>query len=182
MATTQFVAFLRAVNVGGRVVKMAELKRIFEGLGFLDVSTFIASGNVVFGAPANDHKSLESRIETALAHALGYPVATMVRRAGEVAAVAAAEPFQAAVRRKASLYVGFLQSRPTPRAVAQTLSLQTEVDRLKLGGREIYWLAFNNMARATVSSAAIEKSLKVAVTFRNMNTVQRLAAKLADRG
>ena len=65
MGATQYVAFLRAVNVGGRVVKMTELKKIFEGAGLEDVSTFIASGNVIF-ASAKPPQKLEPQIQAAL--------------------------------------------------------------------------------------------------------------------
>jgi uncharacterized protein (DUF1697 family) len=71
----RYVAFLRAINLGGHVVKMDELKRQFEALEFSNVSTFIASGNVIFesdGAPAE----LEPRIEQHLHHRLGHGVGT----------------------------------------------------------------------------------------------------------
>ena len=84
MGATQYVAFLRAVNVGGRVVKMTELKKIFEGAGLEDVSTFIASGNVIF-ASAKPPQKLEPQIQAALQKALGYSVVTMIRSSAEVA-------------------------------------------------------------------------------------------------
>ena len=71
---TQYFAFLRAINVGGRVVKMDRLRQIFESLGFSGVETFIASGNVVFETSSNNVKTLERKIENALREALGYEV------------------------------------------------------------------------------------------------------------
>ena len=68
MAATQYVAFLRAVNVGGRIVKMAELKKIFEAAGLAEVATFIASGNVIFRSP-KVASGLEGQIERALQNA-----------------------------------------------------------------------------------------------------------------
>ncbi len=88
----RFVAFLRALNVGGHgVVKMEALKRHFEKLGFTDVETFIASGNVVFSSKGV--KGLDERIAAALERELGYPVATFVRTVAELADAAAHEPF-----------------------------------------------------------------------------------------
>lgn len=67
---TRYVALLRAINVGGRTVKMDALRAVFGDLGFGNVETFIASGNVLFEAPGKP-AVLESQIETALNQALG---------------------------------------------------------------------------------------------------------------
>lgn len=176
MAKTQFVAFLRAINVGGRIVKMAELRKVFESLRLDDVSTLIASGNVIFtasGAPA----ALEKEIEAGLQRALKYPVTSMVRTLSEIAAVVAHRPFSAAASDGASLYVGFMKTATTPTAVKKTLAMQTEVDELRVHGREVYWLARQNISEATITMAGVEKALQTPVTFRNINTVRRLAAK-----
>jgi uncharacterized protein (DUF1697 family) len=76
------VAFLRAINVGGHTVKMADLRRSFEALGFGGVATHIASGNVIFETDAGDPAALEDRIEKALQTDLGYRVDTFVRGVG----------------------------------------------------------------------------------------------------
>ncbi|HLE57521.1 MAG TPA: DUF1697 domain-containing protein, partial [Rhodothermia bacterium] len=67
----RFIAFLRAINVGGHTVTMADLRTHFESLGFDRVETFIASGNVIFDAPSSDTKSLAVRIENRLRENLG---------------------------------------------------------------------------------------------------------------
>src|SRR5687768_10821566 len=90
--TRRYIAFLRAINVGGLVVKMAALKKIFEDLKLAEVETFIASGNVIFGS-LMDAAKLETVIETGLEKALGYPVVTFLRTTEEVAAVAERDPF-----------------------------------------------------------------------------------------
>jgi uncharacterized protein (DUF1697 family) len=176
MDTTQYVAFLRAVNVGGRVVKMVELKKIFEQLRLSDVSTFIASGNVIFRSDDATAR-LHDRIEQGLQRTLGYAVTTMLRDEGEVKTVAAYEAFPAEVRGTGTLYVGFMRRKASPAAVKKAVALQTEIDALQVHGREVYWLARNNIAEATITGAAIEKALQTPVTFRNINTVRRLAAK-----
>lgn len=176
MGTTQYVAFLRAINVGGRVVKMAELKRIFEQVGLDDVNTFIASGNVIFTSSASADR-LCRQLEAGLQKALSYPVATMLRSTNEVAQAAAYEAFPATAIASASLYVGFLREKAAAAATKKALTLQTDIDELHVHGREVYWLARKNIAEATITGAAIEKALQTPVTFRNINTVRRLAAK-----
>lgn len=62
----RYVAFLRAINVGGRTVKMDRLREIFESLGLGDVETFIASGNVIFRSRSTKPQALEKKIERSL--------------------------------------------------------------------------------------------------------------------
>lgn len=177
MAATQYVAFLRAVNVGGRIVKMTELKKIFETTGMADVSTFIASGNVIFRANARSRERLQQQLERALQQSLGYTVTTMVRATGEVAAAAAAVPYTPDLLAQGALYVGFMRKAPEATAVAKTEALSTPVDTLIVRGTDLYWLARKNISESTITGAAIEKALRTPVTLRNINTVRRLAAR-----
>ena len=113
----RYVAFLRAINVGGHVVKMNVLREQFEALGFADVETFIASGNVLFSSRAKTVAALERKIEGRLKAALGYEVATFVRTCDEVSAMAAYAPFPPAmVRTAVSVWVGFLAAPMPPAA------------------------------------------------------------------
>jgi uncharacterized protein (DUF1697 family) len=179
---TQYIAFLRAINVGGRVVKMTELKKIFEAARLSDVETFIASGNVIFTCGVKDMATLGTKVESALQKALGYPVATMLRTTGEVVAAAEYQAFTPKELGAASLYVGFLKGPAAADAIKKTLAMRTDIDDLHVHGREVYWLARKNIQEATITGAAIEKTLATPVTFRNINTVRRLAAKYAAGG
>ncbi len=76
----RYVAFLRAINVGGHTVKMDYLRQVFESFGLSGVETFIASGNVVFEAPTADARALDEQIGQGLREALGYDVATFCGR------------------------------------------------------------------------------------------------------
>src|SRR5262249_10137534 len=75
----RYVALLRAINVGGHVVKMTHLRDLFQQMGFAKVETFIASGNVFFDSESADPDALEKQIESALEQALGYSVGTFIR-------------------------------------------------------------------------------------------------------
>src|SRR5207248_3028901 len=112
-------AFLRAINVGGRVVKMDKLRALFETAGFTNVETFIASGNVVFDlSSAKKTQALERSIEAMLRDALGYDVAALVRTGAELKAVAEHEPFTPAQLKKAfTVNVAFLRQAPDPKAM-----------------------------------------------------------------
>ena len=105
----RFMAFLRAINVGGHTVTMAELRRLFEALGFKSVETFIASGNVIFESRSTDVGAMEQRIEDHLLKSLGYEVKTFIRTEAEVAAIVRYKPFtESQVRDAGAFCVGFL--------------------------------------------------------------------------
>jgi uncharacterized protein (DUF1697 family) len=174
----RLVAFLRAINVGGHVVKMDALRGHFEALGFTDVQTFIASGNVVFSSRTKNLTTLERTIEKRLHASLGYEVKTFVRSCAEVAAIAGYTPFAArAVKHARSLNVGFLAAPLDAAATKALLALKTDVDDFHVNGREVYWLCKVGQGDSTMSNLRFEKTMKVGVTFRGMNTVVRLAGK-----
>jgi uncharacterized protein (DUF1697 family) len=173
-----YVAFLRAINVGGHIVKMETLKKSFVRLGFKDVETFIASGNVLFTSPVRNTAKLSKQIEARLRSDLGYDVATFLRTTDEVVAVAKHKPFPAEALDGAMLYVGFLTDPLSSSACAALDKLATEIDSFHVNRREWYWLCNKKMSESKISNATIEKTLKVRSTLRGINTIVRLAGRL----
>jgi uncharacterized protein (DUF1697 family) len=175
----RLIAFLRAINVGGHNVKMAYLRQLLEALGFSNVETFIASGNVIFETPAEDTQLLEKKIESHLRQSLGYEVATFIRSAAELGAIAAYQPFPTAELEAEghSLYIAFLPAPPGDEARQKLTAYRTPVDDFYLHGREIYWLARRKIGESTFSGALLEKTVGMPATVRNITTVKRLAAK-----
>ncbi len=171
-------AFLRAINVGGHTVTMAKLSELFGQLGFTDVSTFIASGNVIFTAPAKNTAALEKKIEAHLEKALGYEVKTFVRTGPELAALAAHNAFPASrVGTAGAFCIGFLSEPLSPAARKALDGLANDNDAFHLNGREIYWLCKTRQAESEFSNNVFEKATKARVTFRGANTVTKLLAK-----
>lgn len=180
-AMTRYIAFLRAINVGGHNVKMEELRKDFEALGFSNVETFIASGNVIFDAPDKSDRALERRIEEQLKEALGYAVATFIRSVEEVKEIADYEPFPVAehAKEREVLYIAFVPEPLTEAAQQRLLALRTQVDDFQAHGREIYWLCRVRSSDSTISGALLEKTIGMPATMRNSTTVRKLAAKYA---
>jgi uncharacterized protein (DUF1697 family) len=174
----RYVAFLRAINVGGHTVRMNELREHFEDLGFEDVATFIASGNVIFEA-AGGGRRLETRIEHHLEERLGYEVATFVRSIDELEAIPANVPFAPGEIQGDGhrLYVGFLREPPASAATDAVRALASDVDALDVVGRELYWLSRVSMRDSPVTGVRLEKVIGGPATLRNINTVNRLIAK-----
>lgn len=176
----KLIAFLRAINVGGHTVKMDELRRIFESLGFSAVESFIASGNVIFETALEPDRVLEQRIEDGLKEALGYSVATFIRTPAELAEIVQFHPFpQPVLDAAAALNVALLSTNPTPEAVHKLMALRTEIDDFRVQGREFYWLCRVKQSESTLSGALFEKAVGMPVTMRGINTLRRLTAKLA---
>lgn len=180
---TRYIAFLRAINITGRFVKMDRLRGLFEELGFSNVQTFIASGNVIFASPATDTQLLERQIESHLRVALGFEVATFVRTVSEVAAIAAYKPFAASEldAEGNSLYIAFLPAPPGDDAHQKLMSFRSEIDDFHVHDREVYWLCRKQISDSPFSGAVLEKTVGMPATLRNSTTVRRLAAKYAVR-
>lgn len=176
----KLIAFLRAINVGGHNVAMAELRGLFERLSFKEVETFIASGNVIFTSRSGDTGALRTKIEGELLQALGYEVKTFLRSIPEVAAIAQYQPFpETQLRSAAAFNVGFLADPLGPEAEKSVMALTTAIDGFRVRGREVYWLCKTKQSDSKFSNAHFEKMLNVRATWRSMNTVRRLAEKYA---
>ena len=175
----RYVAFLRAINVGGHVVRMEQLRRLFTALGFSEVETFIASGNVIFVSASTDVRALERKIEAHLEQSLGYVVATFVRSLEELSAIARYQPFgsEASGGEKLTTYIIFLAEPLKAVARKQVLAFSRDGDELAVKGREIYWRRRGNMLDSPFTGAQLERTSAEAATMRNRNTVVRLAAK-----
>jgi uncharacterized protein (DUF1697 family) len=174
---TRYVALLRAINVGGRVIKMDQLRKIFGVLGVSNVATFIASGNVLFES-GKSPEHLEATIEKTLRGELGYEVTTMVRTLEEVGAVVSHATKQGiAPVAGVMLYIGFLKSAPGAIAARAVAALSNDVDTLTVHRRELYWQCRKGFSESTVTGARLEKLLGVPATVRNFTTVQKLAAR-----
>jgi len=172
------VAFLRAINVGGRVVKMERLKQLFEDAGLTNVETFIASGNVIFDAGSKKPAALERSIEKALNAALGYEVATFVRTCAELRDIAAHKPFPAAaIDRAAAFNVACLGAPPDAVAKKALMALQTTLDDFHVNGREVYWLSRAKQSDSRISNAVFERALGCRATTRSITTIRKMAEK-----
>ena len=178
-ATRRYVVFLGAINVANRRVTMPELRRIFEAAGYADVETFIASGNVILSAAANDDRALEDAIAAHLEESLGFTVFATVRTIAELLAVQAFDGFPPLDddAGTATVYVSFARD-PWPASTADALqALETPTDSLMVSGREFYWRSLKTLSTSPIKPHQLAKALGTPNTNRNMNTVQRIVAK-----
>jgi uncharacterized protein (DUF1697 family) len=175
----RYVAFLRGMNLGGRRIKNDELRRHFEAMGFEEVATFRASGNVIFSSSGREGEGrLAQRVETELDERLGYDVPVFLRSIEEVAVIAARQPFdpERVAKSKGKLQVSLLMEKPTPPAKRKALALATDEDLLALEGRELYWLPSGGLLESDLDLKAIE-TLLGQDTRRTMGTIEQIAAR-----
>ena len=173
----RYIALLRAINVGGHVVKMEELRRIFESLSLDNVQTFIASGNVIFESGRAREAALEKALEERLQQTLGYPVLTFLRTPAEMIAAAGHAPFGDTIEDGASVYVAFLKAAPDRSSRQKVQALGGDLDAFDVHAREVYWLRRKYKERAGEPPPPFDRALGVPVTTRNITTVRKIAAK-----
>ncbi len=175
---SKYIAFLRAINVTNRFVKMEDLRALFDQMAFNDVETYIQSGNVVFSTTETDEQILEAKIEKHLENALGFAVPTMIRNQENMITIANSDPFpQMAEMEKATSYVSFLKEEPAPELREKLEALSDGMDMFLIQQRELYWLYDRTKGQSKMTNGKVEKILKVAATRRNMNTVQKITKK-----
>jgi uncharacterized protein (DUF1697 family) len=175
---TTYVAFLRAVNVGGtNKVPMAHLRDALTSAGLGGVTTVLQSGNVVFRSRAAAGAAA-TLVAGTIEQAFGLQIGVVIRSAAQLAAVAATNPFldPEPDRDAKTLHVAFLSKRPTATAVAKLDPDRSPPDAFAVVGREVYLSYPDGSGRSRLTLDYLEKALGVTGTARNWRTVQRLAA------
>ncbi len=171
----KYVAFLRAINVGGNtIIKMADLKQIFESLGLENVQTYIQSGNVIFESDEEDSTSLEKQIERQIETATGHKTQLFVRTFREIQSIASKSPFTAEANE--TVHITFLHARPDGKPQQAILSYKSDADDFAVKGREVYNLR-HDRDKSIFSNNFVEKILKMSGTTRNMTVIKKIAEK-----
>ena len=173
---TTFVAFLRAVNVGGRnKLSMPVLRSSLEAVGFDDVATYIQSGNVVFKSAERKPDVVAAQIEAAIAADLGTAIEVVIRSGKELAAVIGANPFVGRVPEVTKLHVLFLDRKPDGAALKTLGQERFAPDEFAAGAREVYLHCPDGVGRSKLVVAIGPKLAPAIATMRNWNTVTKLA-------
>lgn len=168
---TRFVALLRGVNVGGVTMRMAELAEVVRGLGYDDVVTVLASGNVLF-TTTDAAATATERLQTALRERFGYEAWVHVLTRDAIAGIAAAYPFPRQDDRHA--YVVFVLT-PQVRAELLAVELDPAVERVSEGDGVLYWTVPKGSTLGTAMGKAQGSGRhKPWLTTRNLATLERL--------
>ena len=172
----RYIAFLRAINVGGHNVRMIELCNLFTHAGYSNVASFIASGNIIFDSNEPNTNELETQIQNMLQVSLGYNVATFIRTPIELEYITNYKPFaEPIIAESNALNIAFLHIILDESARIKLESLKTDIDDFHIHQREIYWSCKKKQSESTISNAVFEKTLRMQSALRGLNTIRKLA-------
>jgi uncharacterized protein (DUF1697 family) len=177
-----YISMLRGINVGGaRQVRIEELKRSYEALGFENVRTYIQSGNLVFRSRTGNAGELREIISRRIHDTLGFDVTVIIRTKEEMGKLFSRNPFlKSKPGETDKLHVTFLADLPRPEAVAAISIARSGSDKYEIVGREIFLYCPDGYGRTKLTNNAFESKLGVRATTRNWATVNRLLEMARD--
>ena len=174
----KYIAILRGINVGGRrKILMADLRQLFSDLGFLDVSTYIQSGNVFFHTQeAKNNIELADSITKAIAEKYGFDVPVIIRNLEEIEEIISTHPFATETEEDvARLAVTFLKTIPKTAHLSKIETYDYSPDRFKIIGNNVMLFCAGKYHETKLSNKFFETKLKPPATTRNWKTVLKLA-------
>lgn len=172
-----FVSLFRAINVGGNSkVSMAALKEIHEEMGLKNVTSYLQTGNVVFGSEEeSDSDKLAGQIKKEFEKKFGFTTEVMVRAAAELKEISNKNPFLDQPEKETKwVVVLFLSGSPDDKAVEALKNAYAGPEEMVVKGKELYAYYTNGIGNSKLTNVFIEKKLKVLGTGRNWNTVSKL--------
>jgi len=172
----KYITFLRGINVSGqKLIKMEELRKVFEDMGFKNVRSYIQSGNVIFESAKANPESLRNKIEKLLCKIYGYEVTAVIRTIPEIEKVVKGYPFSKVKGKKeCKIYVSFLTGKPDKNAVKELTTLNNNDEIFHAIGNNVYCLNRKGYVDSLLGKNILEKKLKVKATVRNWNTVNKI--------
>lgn len=177
---TRFVALLRAVNVGGRKLPMAELRALCGALGWSEVVTYIQSGNVVFAASGRA-AGLEAELEAAVADRFGFHSDVIVRSARSWPEILASNPFEAQSRTEPNrVLAGLAKARLRPDAAAVIAAKAAQGERVEQSGETLWFHYPAGVGTSKITPKLIDRAAGSPVTTRNWTTMLRLGEMLEE--
>ncbi|MGG4496658.1 DUF1697 domain-containing protein [Brevibacillus reuszeri] len=173
------IALLRGINVGGHnKIKMAELKSMFQSMGFERVQAYIQSGNVVFTS-TEDAESLRKRIEHEIEKVFSISVTVVIRTSEELEQIIENCPFSEEVRKEAqaskqveTFYVSMLLQSPSQERIELLKEFASEMDEYHVQDREVYLLLREGVRNSKLANNLFK--LNVPSTVRNWKTINKL--------
>lgn len=177
-----YIALLRGINVSGKnMIRMDNLKKIFEDLHLLNVRTYIQSGNVVFQTDRSEPEQLAIDIAIGIKSTTGFEVPVLVLTQQELQKIIVKNPFSGnAARNPTFLHVTFLRSVTQTDKIQEIEAKKEGEEEFRIMGKAVYLYLPHGYGRTKLNNSLFENKLKVHATTRNWNTVQELARMAGD--
>jgi uncharacterized protein (DUF1697 family) len=168
-----YISLLRGINVSGqKKIRMADLKSLYESLGFGNVQTYVQSGNVIFNSPEQDIAKLRNSIEMQIETTFGFSVPVLIRTADDFQHIIENHPF--AQEEEIRVLITFLSGQPEASKLGELSHYKDKVDLFSLGEQEIFLFCPGGYGKTKLSNAFFERKLGVSATTRNWKTVNAL--------
>ncbi|GFZ29942.1 hypothetical protein CSC2_04680 [Clostridium zeae] len=182
-----YVALLRGINVGTKNrIKMADLKQFFESLAYVDVKTYIQSGNVIFKTDEDKEEAIINKIEAAFEEQFGFNSDIILRSGEELRAIIRNCPFledeiaeAKATAEGECFYVSLMKTVPLENKIMLLDNYKDEANKYKIIGRDVY-LLFSKSIRNSKLANNLGK-LEVSSTVRNWNTINKLVSMFDEK-
>ena len=180
---TSYISILRGINVSGkRMIKMLDLKAMYEAMGFTKIKTYIQSGNVLFESKESNPELLGKLIEDKILEVFNFDVPVVIISKKEIEYCIEHNPF---LKRDDiqldKLHVTFLSTDPSLDLIEKIKDFKYADDEFIIDGKLIYLYCPKNYGESKLSNNFFESKLKVKATTRNWRTVNELS-KLIDNG
>jgi uncharacterized protein (DUF1697 family) len=171
-----YIALLRGINVSGqKSIKMADLTKLCDTLGFKNISTYLQSGNIIFEYETTDTLIIADTIKKAIRKKYGFEVDTIVRSAHELEKIISGNPLIQKLNIDTDkLHITFLLNHPQEQNVSAIEMAKEDNEIFIIKGREIYLYCPNGYGRTKLNNQAFEKKLKTPATTRNWKTASAL--------
>lgn len=173
---TTYISILRGINVGGhRKILMAELRKMYEQLGFSQVKSYIQSGNVVFESNQKTSSiELGQLLEKSIKETFGHEVPVLIRTSEEWEIAIKTNPFLPKETNTDKLFITFLSESPSPDLKEELSSMDFLPDQLEIIDTCVYLRCERKYHETKMTHSLIERKLKVKATARNWKTIMKL--------
>lgn len=171
-----YIALLRGINVSGqKLIKMTELKTMFETIGFNNVTTYIQSGNVVFSSDEKEVSKIQQKIKQGILKSFGFDVDVQVLESSQLKKIKEGHPFLKENEEQfKAIYYTLLAEKPAKDLVNELNKLVQTVEFFHITDDVVYCFYPNGYGNAKWHNVFFEKKLKVSCTTRNFNTMQKI--------
>ncbi|MCO6498841.1 MAG: DUF1697 domain-containing protein [Vicingus serpentipes] len=167
-----YISILRGINVSGqKKIKMADLKLLYEELGFKNIKTYIQSGNVVFDYQIMSASALQQLIFDKIQEHYGFDVPNLILTPQEIKEALNNNPFKDIEK----MYFTFLAELPEQEDVQKLVTFNFSNEFYEINKKVIYFHCPDGYGRAKMNNNFFEQQLKVVATTRNLNTVKKLS-------
>jgi len=175
-----YIVLLRGINVGGhKKVPMAELRKLLAEVGFINVQTYIQSGNVIVGSILNNQNAVGFEIKKIISAHYGFETSVIVKTRAQFQTIFNKCPFEQS--EKAKSYFILLNKIPDNEHIEEVRRISYENEEFFVINDCIYLYCKNGYGKAKFNMNTFERKLKVTATSRNYNTMVKLLSLSAEK-